>query len=249
MFFFKKKTNKVATADPGKDTYIERDFSFLSGERQTSQTLDQIRYDHKVRYQLAADYIASNEQDKHLHGLDVFCGNGYGTSIMASADSVTMLGIEGSSEAVAFANEHYGAENILYSAKLFPFKLPVSNFDFITCFESLEHVEHDHELLQQIGCSLKPGGLLFISFPNQTKLPFDPSFHSFHFRHYTHDDFMLMLNMNERLRLLNWYGQDVYNMAEPGMKELDISHMALKEKHEGQFLFYICEKLDKNSTI
>ena len=34
-----------------------RDFSFNSGERQTSQTLENIRYDHLARYILAGNIL------------------------------------------------------------------------------------------------------------------------------------------------------------------------------------------------
>ena len=102
------------------------DFSLNSGERQTGINLADIRYDHKVRYDFSINYIKDNLPDDQSYlGLDIFCGTGYGTYMFSNSLKCPMLGIDGSEDAVAFANTHYQNEQTLYAHKLFPFEPPV----------------------------------------------------------------------------------------------------------------------------
>ena len=84
-----------------------KDYSLKSGERQTANKLDDIRKDHLVRYQLALDYIKRNKNGK-IKILDMFCGNGYGSYLLASnINECKLTSIDGSKEAVKFAKKFY----------------------------------------------------------------------------------------------------------------------------------------------
>jgi len=147
---------------------VQRDFSLESGERQPGETLEEIRYDHRARYDFAVKYLKEHCRDEQLSfGLDAFCGNGYGTYILSTGLGCNMLGIDGSGDAVVFAARHYANEKTFYAHKAFPFQLPETTFDFITCYESLEHVEKASQLVKEIGKSLKKEGTLFLSVPNE----------------------------------------------------------------------------------
>lgn len=219
-------------------------FLFDSGERQTGSKLQEIRHDHKVRYKLAIDYINNHDwHDKNIYGLDIFAGNGYGANMLAAGTGAYMLGIEGSGEAVSFADKYYSNNKTLFTNKIFPFQLPNCRYDFITCFESIEHVENDDELLSVIYNSLRPNGLLFISFPNQADMPLNKQMHPFHYRHYYHEQFMDSMKKYNNLGLLAWYGQNTYDLNNSELTVLDkISIMELTQNREGQFNLYIYTK-------
>ncbi|MCB5306754.1 class I SAM-dependent methyltransferase [Yersinia massiliensis] len=220
-----------------------KDYSLYSGERQTANTVEGIRRDHTSRYELAIDIMLKKEEPI-LNGADIFCGNGYGTYMLSSNFSnVNFIGIDGSSEAINEANINFTRENNIFSNKLYPFTLPVNTFDIITCFESLEHVDKDGLLFDEIKKSCKSNGLIIVSVPNEEihSLVLNP--HKFHFRHYTHSDFLDKFGTD--LELITWYGQNVYKFDESGVN----THQLLNEvdmypiEHvQGQVNIYVFKK-------
>lgn len=222
----------------------EKNYSLYSGERQTAPNIESIRTDHLYRYQLINDRLRRTDAKTSINGLDIFCGNGYGTFLLTQHNpNVHVIGIDGSAEAIAQANENYALINNLFAQKLFPFVLPQQAFDFIACFESLEHVEADEAMLSAIVAAVKPGGLIFISVPNQKFNDLQKNPHAFHVRHYLHDEFLA--SFQGKLELVLWFGQDVYEFNAHGintLKLLDTSAMAPKENIEGQVNIYVLRK-------
>jgi 2-polyprenyl-3-methyl-5-hydroxy-6-metoxy-1,4-benzoquinol methylase len=226
----------------------QRDFSLKSGERQTGTTLAEIRYDHKARYDYAIEYIKNCRLIQHrAFGLDIFCGTGYGTSMIAAELSCNMLGIDGSGEAVAFANRHYAQDGTYYAQKMFPFSLPRKTFDFITCYESLEHVQDDAFLIEQLDTALKVNGLLFLSTPNERCLPLQIDFHKFHYSHYTLQEVVGMINKLGEYHLVTWLGQDLYKLDGGKCTGILADHkMDLHEHEEGQLMIYVFKKMENS---
>lgn len=245
MLRFLHRLNSPATIIEEPRRIAPKDYALHSGERQTARTLDEIRKDHVVRYELAAELIKSVGNGTILNCLDVFCGNGYGSYLLAkSCPRLRIIGIDGSREAIDVANEHYSLENSLFAHKTFPFRLPIDAFEFVTCFESLEHVEDDHALLSQMFAALKVQGVLMVSVPNQDRHALERNPHHFHFRHYRHEDFLKLLPFN--FNLVRWYGQDVYEFSQDGVntfKLLPTGQMALRQETQGQVNIYIVRKI------
>lgn len=177
-----------------------RDWTLKSGERQVGATLAEIRGDHLARYQWAIDLIPLEAQ----LGLDVFCGIGYGTQLLAHNISGAVLGIDGSAEAIAFAEDHYANDRTLYARKRYPFTLPQHAFDFVVCFESTEHVGDGYKFLDAIRRAVKIGGLLFLSTPNETRMPRAQFNNPFHVRHYTREE---ILSLMPNMEIVEWHGQ------------------------------------------
>jgi 2-polyprenyl-3-methyl-5-hydroxy-6-metoxy-1,4-benzoquinol methylase len=227
----------------------EKDYSLESGERQTGKSAPEIRYDHVARYRLAADYLAENLQSRTgLFGLDIFTGTGYGAQILSERLSCTVLGMDGSGESIAFANRYFSNPRLFYSHKLFPFELPEDSFDFITCFESMEHVEEYLAFLKQIARSTKDKGFLIVSTPNERLLTYSKKNSPFHHRHFTRDEFLRIMGAFPAFHLLDWYGQNIYRMKE-GRPEraLEETDMDISRREEGQILIYIFVKEEKSS--
>ncbi|MCA9773330.1 MAG: methyltransferase domain-containing protein [Myxococcales bacterium] len=149
-----------------------------------------IAYEHLSRYLMALPHARGKS------ALDVGCGEGYGTRLLAShADDAT--GIDVSPEAVRHARARYGAEasNLRYlvgSASLLPF--PDRTFDLVTCFEMLEHIEEHDALLGEIRRVLRPGGLLLISTPNKHAYSDVPNYRNeYHVRELYFEEFRALV--------------------------------------------------------
>jgi 2-polyprenyl-3-methyl-5-hydroxy-6-metoxy-1,4-benzoquinol methylase len=244
MLFRKKRQEKEQITDQ-KDDSNHRDFSLNSGERQTGNTLDEIRFDHIARYKYAVDFLKNKYQrEDEAFGLDAFCATGYGAYMITEALHCPVLGIDASWEAVSVGIKHYSNQNTFYVNKLFPFSLPIGTFDFITCIESLEHIEDQHAFVESLKASLKPGGYLFLSTPNEQLYSLRKNPNPFHFKHYSHEELVNFINNVGELRLIEWHGQDIYKMEEGKMcGTLEENEMGLKEKVQGQILFFIFQKL------
>ncbi len=187
-----------------------RRFSLRSGERQTGTTLEAIRADHRQRYELAAGGLsdALAEGPRPL-GLDLFCGNGYGTRILADRLGGAVIGVDGSAAAIEQARRHHAAPATTFAVLRFPAPLPRRVFDYAVCFESLEHVDDDGALLEALARALRPGGWLWLSVPDRGRMPLEPRVNPFHARHYDPGE------LRERLGVLGLepdaaWGQDGY---------------------------------------
>jgi glycosyltransferase involved in cell wall biosynthesis/SAM-dependent methyltransferase len=114
--------------------------------------------EHLARYAFAAQWI----KDKRV--LDVGCGVGYGSLWLAQHGASSVLAFDLSTDAISHAREFYHHPNISYqiaSATNFDF----GQFDVITCFELIEHVDDQEAVLSSISAALNEDGILIISTP------------------------------------------------------------------------------------
>lgn len=222
----------------------DHDFGLYSGERQVAIRYQDIRADHRYRY----EWVDSKLPDCGF-GVDIFCGNGYGAWQLSQKRNV--WGIDGSADAILLADQHYRTPRNFFSQAFYPFDLPKEAFDFAISLESIEHVEDGSGFFALLVESLKPGGLLFFSTPCDEKLPhaqFADVFH-FHYKHYSFEE-TKQLAQSYGLELITWAGQDVYSFL-PNGKPVPLGEetaMQLREKEIGQFLIMCCRK-KRNRSI
>ena len=219
-------------------------YSLHSGERQTGQTLDAIRFDHVARYALAAEFLKIKCHDgTQYFGLDCFCGVGYGCFLLTqSLKNAVMLGIDASAEAINRADISYGNQRNFFVNKFFPFELPRNCFDFVVSFESIEHVPNGYKLLESLTTSVKTGGYLFFSVPNDNVISLALNPNRFHYRHYKLDELQNFLS--GKFKIEEWFGQNVYEMAAGKcVKLLSKEAMIPIPKKEGQNLIFVCKKV------
>ncbi|MFM2481458.1 class I SAM-dependent methyltransferase [Celerinatantimonas sp. YJH-8] len=156
--------------------------SMQPGERQIATSRANIRVDHLVRYQFAAEQL----QLVRPHSiLDLACGIGYGSQYLAEQLSGQVLGIDIDAGAIDYAQRYYHHPRLIFrccDARVLE-REPAST-DAIVCFETLEHIDFAAELLANFYRWLKVGGYLIASTPNQDCLPFDPQRFPFHRQHY-----------------------------------------------------------------
>ena len=220
----------------------ERDFSLNSGERQTAQTLEGIRKDHLFRYELAANFLEKQFNENKTYGADIFCGNGYGSYLVASKlKNTKILSVDASKEAIELANNYYKIENrIKFINKFFPFELEKDKYDYIISFESIEHIQDDIQFIETIISAIKNNGYWFLSTPNEEKMSLKKNNNKFHFRHYTNkivNDIFKKYN----LKVIEQYGEDTYSIDKNGLitGTLSENKMELIKDYNGQFMVYI----------
>src|SRR5690606_26984064 len=98
------------------------------------------------------------------------CGLGYGSHIIYSVSQAgSVLGIDASEFAIDYAKAHYqtspSVEFALGDVQNLA-NVPDHSIDFITAFETIEHVEDPIAYLSELKRVLKPGGRVMICAPN-----------------------------------------------------------------------------------
>lgn len=152
-------------------------------ECQFGATLSEIRADHVGRYEWA-DGIVSGRI------LDVACGCGYGSALLAKAGR-SVVGVDRRPEAIEFAEAHWrrnGVEFRLQDA----FEIAEERFDWVVCFETMEHLRGDVAFLQKLA---RMSRNLLISVPNERVIPLTPGRFIYHVRHYTPEQFVEVLDL------------------------------------------------------
>lgn len=131
-----------------------------------------------------------------LEVLEVGCGEGYGTSILAQSES-NIIGVDIDSITIDNANANYGSDNCKY--KLYDgVKLPFTEekFDVVVSFQVIEHVPDDVAFLAEIKRVLKVGGVLYLATPcSKYRLrPGQLPWNRFHLREYSHSEMSSLLS-------------------------------------------------------
>lgn len=164
-------------------------------ERITADTPRWFKEEHIARYTFAAMYA----QGKRV--LDIACGSGYGSKILAGADAV-VEGVDISQEAIAQASRDFDHSNVIFHTGDIVNYDSDHPFDIITCFETIEHVDDYQGAIQNLYRLLKPGGILIISTPNRpmswrpVKTIYDKPTNPFHVREFDLEEFTEILTEN-----------------------------------------------------
>lgn len=146
--------------------------------------------EHLARYSFSTPYI-------HGRVLDIACGSGYGTHMMAKSckkENVSIVGVDIDPETIEYAIKKYHHQKVEFkTADCTDPELPtqLGYFDTILCFETIEHVQEDGLLLRNLYNMLKPGGTLVISTPFG-KGRGEPCGSIFHIHQYTKQEFIEM---------------------------------------------------------
>ncbi|SFA83221.1 Glycosyltransferase, GT2 family [Amycolatopsis marina] len=134
-----------------------------TGERCVPWTPDiQVIYEHYHRYAFALRFT----EGKRV--LDLASGEGYGCALMAAKAS-SVVGLEIDPVTVEHARANYPLGNLSFEVGSItdPDALAdAAPFDVITCFEAIEHVAEQDQLLELVRNRLAPSGVLLCSTPD-----------------------------------------------------------------------------------
>jgi ubiquinone/menaquinone biosynthesis C-methylase UbiE len=195
-------------------------------------------YEHIHRYRFAQELVKGKKV------LDLACGEGYGSFMLAEdARSVTGLDIDG--ECVKHASAKYLRENLEFIEGSVT-EVPLGGkgiFDVIVCFEALEHMEEHDKLMKEARRLLKKTGIFIASTPNKHIYSDRPAYKNlFHLKELYFDEFKGLLDDNFKNSII--YGQKVYPSSTifSLFKSPATTRDYVVEKGDGGFLFAPPEK-------
>jgi len=171
------------------------------GERFVPGAAGEIWYEHWHRYLFASGLVAGREV------LDVACGEGYGSALLArSARHVT--GVDVASHVIARARESYASQPNVEFREADCTALPFAegSFDAVVSFETIEHVAAQEAFLDEVRRVLRSDGLFILSCPNKVEYTDKNSVvNAFHVRELYRDELSALLA--PRFQHSAWYGQ------------------------------------------
>jgi SAM-dependent methyltransferase len=178
-----------------------------NGERQVSPTIEGIRRDHVARYEFAAKLIG-----KRKRIIDLACGIGYGSALLADAGH-TVIGIDRSAAAIDYGREHYARRRAALSVGdvMDAAGYEADAFDAAVCFETIEHLADPLPMLKALHAVARR---LVASVPNETVMPHRGRT-AHHFRHYTKAQFAALLE-KAGWQVTSWHGQASYDSEVEG---------------------------------
>lgn len=194
------------------------------GERQVTPFLNEIRADHRGRYLLAMKPLLAGKI------LDVACGIGYGTQMLAAKyPDCQVYGVDIHEGAIAYAQEYYTAPNVTFMAADAMMLAFDFLFDTIISFETIEHLTAPDLFVHKMFDLLKPGGRFILSTPNQEVMPFSVAAFPYHVRHFTKHELGNVLSA-AGFAVDSWYSQH------------DQNSLAAEFDANGRFLIVIAQK-------
>lgn len=176
-------------------------------ERQAPTTIDETEPTHLARYNFALKYIFAKDKI-----LDVPCGSGYGTKVIAKKGAI-VYGVDIHEGAIKHAKEFFSDKKICFVKgnmenlkDVFP---EADYFDKIISFEGIEHIKNPDLFLTDAKRLLKKGGKIIILTPRK------PHGSPYHFIEYSLEEFKELLSKYFTIESI--FGQiytDIFNMSE-----------------------------------
>ena len=118
---------------------------------------------HIIRYDFVKNYVKAKSV------LDIACGTGKGSLILAEAGAANVLGADIDSEAVRYATHRHKYNNLNYTVVDATSYLSEKPYDIIVSFETIEHLDDVDSFLKNINLNLSKDGLFFVSTPISSK--------------------------------------------------------------------------------
>jgi ubiquinone/menaquinone biosynthesis C-methylase UbiE len=127
-------------------------------------------YDVFQSAQHAARYGLVESLCKGARVLDVSCGEGFGSYLIATWGASEVIAVDISRKAIEAAQAIFAHERIRYvlgdALDLESIIAPEREFDLIVCFETIEHLSDPKRFLGHLAKFRSPDGLIVISCPN-----------------------------------------------------------------------------------
>ncbi len=123
--------------------------------------------------------------------LDMACGEGYGSEVLARA-AASVVGVDANPEAHEHAKLRYRRENLSFERGLVETFGAPGSFDAVVFLQTIEHVQDPTAVLAHFRSLLTPGGVAYITTPNLLTLASpgaEKSDNPWHLREYRADEF------------------------------------------------------------
>ena len=173
----------------------------FTGERFVPGVQGEIWIEHWHRYHFAARWAAGKRV------LDVACGEGYGTALLARV-AAEATGVDISEQAVAHAKGEYAtiANAKFLCAPCTRIPLPDASVDVAVSFETIEHIHEQEAFIAELARVLVPGGVLLLSCPNKLEYTDKRDYHNeFHVKELYRAELAQLVGA--RFPHATWFGQ------------------------------------------
>ena len=165
----------------------------LTGER-TLPDVPEENYWYR-RHLAVYEWVA--ERCRGLDVVDMACGEGYGSSVLARR-AATVVGVDANPEAHEHARLRYSRPGLRFERDLVDrFAEPC---DAVVFLQTIEHVEDPAAVLAHFRSMLRPGGAVYVSTPNVLTLAppgAEKSDNPWHLREYTAEEFRALCEPEE----------------------------------------------------
>jgi SAM-dependent methyltransferase len=175
----------------------------LTGER-TLPDVPEENYWYR-RHLAVYEWIAARVVGKRV--VDMACGEGYGSAVMAAAEAASVVGVDANPDAHEHARLRYVRANLRFQRDL------VESFaepcDAVVFLQTIEHVEEPGAILEHFKAMLAPGGVAYVSTPNLLTLAppgAEKSDNPWHVREYRAAEFRQLCEAHfDRVELLGLF--------------------------------------------
>lgn len=214
----------------------------LQHKRQEVTSLREVRKDHYNRYKYAFELASMVASDRKVEILDLGCGVGYGSYMLAKYGNFKTVGVDIDASAIEKARKHFNHELIDYQnidiRRSQCIKFP-DHFEFTIAFEIIEHLFEPEPVLKYINnrnCKWLIG-----SVPNEDAIPFNKDKHPWHAKHYT---------QFELIELLSLSGWSVKRLCgQKGKHGDDATITSIKDVTNPRTLIFIAKNQNENSML
>jgi len=198
-----------------------------TGERYLPEQGGETGLEHAHRYLLARDMAAGRAV------LDVACGEGYGSAMLASV-ARSVVGVDIDERSVAHARARYGRTNLEFrTGRADRIPLPDASIDLVVSFETIEHHDAHEAMMAECRRVLRPGGIICISSPDRYEYSERPgTSNPYHVRELTKVEFEKLLQRH--FRHVRLFGQRVRYGSFIGPADRQPSRMRSFEAADGE---------------
>lgn len=120
-----------------------------------------------IEAQHLARYLWATSLARGRRVLDAGCGVGYGTAMLGDAGAAEAVGVDISAAAVEAASDGAPSNTSFLTGDVRALPFDDGRFDFVVCYEVIEHVDRQDEVIAELARVLAPGGVLALSSPNR----------------------------------------------------------------------------------
>jgi 2-polyprenyl-3-methyl-5-hydroxy-6-metoxy-1,4-benzoquinol methylase len=121
---------------------------------------------HQIAGEHAHRYISARSLAANKRVLDLGCGVGYGSQLLAGYASY--VGVDIADDAITAAQNAFGGPGVAFEVgDVTATRIPDDSLDLIVCFEVIEHVLDPESVVREAKRMLAPGGVLVLSTPDK----------------------------------------------------------------------------------